>query len=1758
MSRPRLLILGALVLGALACSRNTDLIDGPAPSLSAIQPDLVCTHQESRAIVLSGAGLAPVIKDAAAGDGNLVLPRIYLTRTKDLSGASVEGVELALPEDAVTWTSQQEIGASLTPELELEPGIYRARVENGSGRETVLEDALVIVPPPVLDLLSPDLICIEQADRLIVLTGRDFLEIDGALPEIDIGGLVLQAVSASGCEEIPGSALSVRRCNSLEVSIPAGSLDAGLHAVALSNPEPAGCTSVESAELLVLPPPVLDSVAPDLICAAQSARQLVLAGRGFLEIDGNLPGVEIGGLALNPGSADGCEEVTGSSHSVRSCTRLQVELPEASLDDGLQAVVVTNPDPAGCTSVEAIDLLLVPPPMLDSIDPDLICAAQSTRQLQLTGQGFLEVDGDLPGIDIGGVVMEPISVDGCTDVPGSSHSVRSCSIMQVELPAEALDAGLHAVSVTNPAPAGCSSVEEVELLVVPPPVLESINPDLVCTVQSARQVELNGQGLLEIDGVLPEVAIGGLVLTPSSISECTDVPGSSHLVRSCLQLGVEIPAGSLLDGPNAVAVSNPDPAGCTSTESVDLLVVPPPTVDGVNPDLVCVADGHVDLVISGEGFVDVDGTLPAVEVGGLVLAASDMAGCQDLPGVLARTCSAMTVTLPQDSLPDGTHVLRVVNPGATDCSSEESISIAVVDAPLVSSIEPQLFCSEQQDVDIAVQGAAFLRVGQSMPSVSIGGQVFEATSLADCAAVAGTTLDAEQCSGLVITLPAGAYGSGWQVLGVTNPAPADCGGTGGSFYLMGPPQIASASPATPCDQNPEDVVISGDDFFVLAGVVPEVSIEEALAQVDSVDGCTPIAGLPDASVCTRMSVSVPAGTVGPGDYEIAIRNPGDNACSSSYTGHIGQPPRIDSASPPEMCSIGGTLTVEGAGFLDSAVVSIVSVDTGDSTALETLFLDDQTLQAAVPDPTAVGVYDVIVTHVDGCSDALSGGLDITPQPVVFFVDPNAAYNGINLQMTIHVSGVLGSVAEVSIYPTGQPASATSLEYSFDMSSRIQATVPAGLAPGSYSVEVIDELGCTGTLANAFDVIEELIVAIDRVELPFGWTDDRTGVNIYAPDPPPEGMTNFQPTPRYYLNPAAAGPGALASELRHTAFVSPARATAVVPAGLPVGLYDLIAMNPDGGVGVLPGAFEVTELAPPVIFSLAPASVVNQETQQTTILGADFRNPTFSAVCLQPDATTVPLVGSIVTGDESSLDVEFDFVVQTVLHGSICIVQVTNDDGTYARYSALGITNPSLNLSDFEATSAMTIGRRAPCAVAGEATPGARFVYAIGGDNGVGKDTVATSYYDSVEMAAISPYGDLGQWSLLPHGMPEARSFHACTTIGRYVFVVGGAGGAGAARTVWRAEILDPAESPEIEDVDLFVDDEHAALLVPGRYSYRVSAVWPASYSDNPGGETLASDPLQVQTPDIDERITIRIAWTEVTGALRYRIYRTPGPDMPSGNEVLLGQVDSPVLEFFDDGSAAPGVDSPLPLGALGRFSVLPELTVDREGAGIGVASDPVTPGQKYIYVMGGRDAAGVALDSYERLDVQLDGEVYGPAWIPGATTIGPPRWQIQAYVADELSAPDIMAPGETWVYAGGGLSDNLIEEVPETVALRVEAGGILGESAGAVYQVDNMQPFRAGYAAAAFNNQLFAFGGNQAQASQESYSIELCGIVSGSCSMGIPDPPDLANWNNLGIDLTVPRYLCAGVTVSAFVFLVGGIDGSLPPVPLVATEKTLW
>src|SRR5262249_52541559 len=161
----------------------------------------------------------------------------------------------------------------------------------------------------------------------------------------------------------------------------------------------------------------------------------------------------------------------------------------------------------------------------------------------------------------------------------------------------------------------------------------------------------------------------------------------------------------------------------------------------------------------------------------------------------------------------------------------------------------------------------------------------------------------------------------------------------------------------------------------------------------------------------------------------------------------------------------------------------------------------------------------------------------------------------------------------------------------------------GVAPGVYDVTVKNPEGCSFTLRQTFTVFIPKIIHISGIDPPFGCTCAPTPVPI------PSAAGEFASTPIVELRPtgnATAAP----TLLMRVAFIDATTLTAVVPAGLPLGMYDVTVLNPpyDGGVGTLTAGFRVVMNPVPLVTSTNPPGATTQESPTVHVLGANFRSP----------------------------------------------------------------------------------------------------------------------------------------------------------------------------------------------------------------------------------------------------------------------------------------------------------------------------------------------------------------------------------------------------------------------------------------------------------------------------------------------------------------------------------------------------------------------
>lgn len=1012
---------------------------------------------------------------------------------------------------------------------------------------------------------------------------------------------------------------------------------------------------------------------------------------------------------------------------------------------------------------------------------------------------------------------------------------------------------------------------------------------------------------------------------------------------------------------------------------------------------------------------------------------------------------------PDDQVPIGVYSVTVVNPdGKVDVTLSESL--AVLPPPLVSELRPPAICDDQADQTVEIDGEYFLKLGEVLPTVTVGDKDYTPVAADDCTAVVGNFAEpsVELCKSLTIVIAVGDFvvdeATEFPVV-VTNPAPANC------------------------------------------------------------------------------------------------------ASSSEVSLLVQPPPTVDEVVPSTVCEGGSSVTIHGSNFQDGAVVELHCPGAEPVQAISTETTEDgNTITAVFGSGATVGeTCEIVVVNPDGCEDRPLPHEEVTvvSGPILFFVDPPVAYNGVNTRITLFATSITPPLADdaVTIVPTGESSPVISLEHQPvpNHPNRLQALVPVGLDPGIYDVRLADDSGCLSSLPEGLIITDSLTVQIESVKPSFGWTERDTAITIFR-DP---GGAAFQATPRVFLNPVSPAPDEVAVEIVSVAWVDENTATGVVPSGTPVNQYDLILVNPDGSVGVLDAGFTEVATAPPVIDTATPASIVAATGQDVVLGGSNFADgATASLTCVAPDGT--PRSDPSVVSGTPTCDADQRCTMTITVDGSgltsgdVCVVRLTNPDGAYGEFSAVGVTTPSLNLNNPSAGTDMNVGRRAVSSAAGKATPAARFVYALGGDDGT-----AAGALDTTEFAPVDLFGNMSGWTLQRATLTEPRTLAGAATVGRYVYLVGGDDGTGPTNTAARALILSPRETPDIEDVDLELGD---VGLEPGQWHYRVSAVMDPGDTDNPGGETLASDPFSLKLPDIaGKRISVELVWSApldslgdpLAGVTGYRIYRTANADDPPGSEVLIGTVDdAATFSFVDDGSATPGTDTPLPLGSTGNWLALPDMSSPRSGLAVAAGFDPADESIFYVYALLGKTDANTATGSYEYLPVTIAAngrQTVGGAWSQGLEASAEPRWQAGAWVADNVVSSLITVP-DTYIYLGGGLTSN------DTAATTVDAGKIAaGGDLGVFDPVPrDFSSSNAGYGVTAANGQLFTFGGGP-NPNNGAKSSEI-----------IDPPPTLPNnaWNSQGIQMTEARYLLGSSVQSAFIFLVGGETDT--EAATRSTELVVW
>ena len=895
------------------------------------------------------------------------------------------------------------------------------------------------------------------------------------------------------------------------------------------------------------------------------------------------------------------------------------------------------------------------------------------------------------------------------------------------------------------------------------------------------------------------------------------------------------------------------------------------------------------------------------------------------------------------------------------------------------------------------------------------------------------------------------------------------------------------------------------------------------------------------------------------------------------------PPTITSIMPNPICSDGSAFVIKGTNFDPNAVVTVDGAAVQDATVTDAM---DIMVVVAANTATA-GSHTVTVTNPD--QKSATGTLTGEAKPLMFFVDPNVLGANMTARMNVYMSGLTTTIQSVSVQLPGSASPAVALTDVAAVTghpNQVQATVTAGtLGAGQYDVSVTDGV-CTATLQKGLTIVATPDITIASVNPPFGAPDQDTAITVTT-----SGYALTQ-TPRVFLT-----SGGRATALSAVSFQSATSVAAVVPKNaLPAGDYDIIVLDPidasGGHVGVLAKGFHVIA-APPVITSVTPQTVISSQTSALVIAGSGFApgaTPTaWLSECSAPPGVLVPVTPFALPAIAGATPLQLNVTINagTMAAGVVCVLRIINGTPTsaanpcpaggtclpHADFSAVASVNGSGNLGTWiQSSPTSTDVRPLPAprtrlgVVAGHVNTQTRFLYAVGGDDGT-----EANAQRAVVSTQLSPLGDMLGWTTQRNAMMAPRTGQATIRLGQFLYALGGFDGTATLGSVERARILDPLDVPAVPGIDL---TPSATGLATGTWVYRVSGVRAASYASDPNGETLASDPLNVTLPDLASLpatplVKVTLTWPAMPNAASYNIYRTSAVGQDVTQVQFIASVPQPAGQTvtFDDTGLPTTTQTPLPIGSLGKWNAVSDLTTPRYGAAAAIAHGVATATTDtwFLYIGGGAGTPALTqaslLDTYEwaRVDITVaDGSqavsAFAVAQVGGVNaSIGGGRAFLSAYSADTTIKSNIPV-GTTFVYFGSGMDRPL-------AALALKSGMVAGSvtpasptgDLGALATI-SAAPVGGGGAATIAGFQFTIGGWNSGLAIQNTNSATFCPTTG--CGAA---PPLLTTWNNGGGGTpNIARVLLGAVVEAPFLYIFGGSTTSAATSATPSTERTVW
>lgn len=596
-----------------------------------------------------------------------------------------------------------------------------------------------------------------------------------------------------------------------------------------------------------------------------------------------------------------------------------------------------------------------------------------------------------------------------------------------------------------------------------------VNPGMVCDVQhptDGSPLVITGTGFSPvpiIDGDKKEVILPEITLTQTATLEGGAGDNQAFVYKG--RQGEENADKLSWQSQSQMTLTYRDselPVGVYTLTMVNLngnqveapsavAIVPPPEFDETNQQSICVQDGSAQVTLTGQNFLSVNGTLPAVTVDGSAVTTVSVGGCTALSGIVTyvvERCTEVTIELPQEALTEPRDVtVELTNPEPANCLHTSSSILRIVVPPTLTGVSPSNICSDQPGETFTVTGD-YIEDGAT---VTIGSTVADSVVVTNPGAP-GSEAVATFNNGI----PPGTYD-----VTVSN-APNGCEAT-----------IPDA-----IEVDPAPIVFFVDPPVLYNGVSIEVTIfatnlDTAPVSVELVDSSGNVTDIPDFTTPVRpnrIQATIPSGLTA-GQYEVRVTN--DIGCFGLLPGGITVTDTLTLAllsadpafvSPSEPTAI--TITAEDPA--PAGEVQFVStpraylnpnppVSGTTAIALRAVVQRDATtLTAVVPGGLTPSAYDLIVVNPTGEVGLLDSAITVTSDepPVVNKILPatfaaNADYTGTLFGENFDTSGVTvdfvcqapdGTQTSEVATVNGGSLTATSVDVTFPTSGKTAGSI----------------------------------------------------------------------------------------------------------------------------------------------------------------------------------------------------------------------------------------------------------------------------------------------------------------------------------------------------------------------------------------------------------------------------------------------------------------------------------------------------------------------------------------------------------------------------------------------------------------------------------------------------------------------------------------------------------------------------------------------